>query len=69
PAMCPPGARCIVTGPANAYMGYLVTREQYEVDGYESDSCFYGPDAAAAVGAKLREAISELVSGAATNAK
>ncbi|MCC6160523.1 MAG: neutral/alkaline non-lysosomal ceramidase N-terminal domain-containing protein, partial [Deltaproteobacteria bacterium] len=34
--MCPPGARCIVTGPANAYMGYLVTREQYEVDGYES---------------------------------
>ncbi len=67
--MCPTGATCLVTGPANAYMGYLVTREQYEVDGYESDSCFYGPDAAAAVGAKLRDAIADLDPGAASNAK
>lgn len=57
-ALCPKDAPCIVVGPANAYMGYLVTREQYEVDGYESDSCFFGPDAAARVGEEFRRVFS-----------
>ncbi|MFN7954731.1 MAG: neutral/alkaline non-lysosomal ceramidase N-terminal domain-containing protein [bacterium] len=45
--VCENGDECIVVAPANAYVGYIVTRDEYELDRYEADSCFFGPDAAA----------------------
>ncbi len=45
--VCANGDECIVVAPANAYIGYLVTRGEYDLDRYEADSCFFGPDAAA----------------------
>jgi Neutral/alkaline non-lysosomal ceramidase, N-terminal len=44
-SLCPDGMRCVTVGPANGYMGYLVSKEEYDKSGYESDSCLFGPDA------------------------
>ncbi len=45
-SMCPKDLRCVTVAPANGYMGYIVSREEYDKSGYESDSCLFGPDAA-----------------------
>ncbi|MCZ7585477.1 MAG: neutral/alkaline non-lysosomal ceramidase N-terminal domain-containing protein [Deltaproteobacteria bacterium] len=31
---------CLVVGPANGYLGYVVTPDEYERDTYEASSCF-----------------------------
>jgi hypothetical protein len=43
--LCRPGFRCLVVGPANDYLGYLVTPEEYAEDTYAADSCFFGAKA------------------------
>ena len=58
--LCPVGGKCLVVAPANGYMGYIVTKQEYRIDGYESDSCFFGPEAGQRVKNSLKKAIDGL---------
>lgn len=40
--LCSEGLNCKIIGLANDSIGYLVTPAQYEVDGYTSDTSFFG---------------------------
>jgi len=59
-AVCPPEQVCLVVSPANGYTGYIVTPNEYEVDGYESDSCLFGPHAADRAKSFLQKAMDGL---------
>jgi len=56
--LCPEDTRCLVVAPANSYVGYLVTPQQYEDGGYASDTCFFGPNTLDFVKASAQEALS-----------
>jgi len=43
-SLCPTGYSCMIVAPANGYLAYFVTPEQYKEGGYEANSNFLGPD-------------------------
>lgn len=57
-AECPADAKCLVIAPANGFMGYLVTPQQYDDGGYAADSCYFGPE----TGLKVVEAMKQTIS-------
>ncbi|HPQ68460.1 MAG TPA: neutral/alkaline non-lysosomal ceramidase N-terminal domain-containing protein [bacterium] len=40
-SLCPAGSTCLVVAPANDYIGYLVTADEYAAGSYHADSCFF----------------------------
>ena len=44
-SICPREFKCMVVAPANGYLGYFVTPEQYKQGGYEANVSFFGPRA------------------------
>jgi hypothetical protein len=42
--ICPDDREILIIAPANDYIGYAVTAEEYKTGGYASDSCFFGKD-------------------------
>ncbi|MHA1569801.1 MAG: neutral/alkaline non-lysosomal ceramidase N-terminal domain-containing protein [Alphaproteobacteria bacterium] len=43
-AMCDEDTLGLTIAPANGYLGYFVTPEEYEEGGYAADSCLWGED-------------------------
>ena len=58
--MCSEDSRCLVVAPANGYVGYIVTPEQYDDGGYASDTCFFGRNASDIVADAVRKALAKL---------
>ncbi|HDH96429.1 MAG TPA: hypothetical protein ENF73_01725 [Proteobacteria bacterium] len=56
--LCPAGRSCLIAAPANGYIGYLVTPQQYREGGYEATVCFVGPNGIDWVRHNLKGAVS-----------
>ena len=61
-ALCPIGFHCLVVAPANDYLSYFVTRDEYKEDGYASDSCYFGPGTSDQIKSGMRQAVNNLAS-------
>jgi hypothetical protein len=56
-SLCSSDVECQTVGPANGYLGYFVTPEEYDEGGYQADSCFFGKHAVEKVRAAMEQSV------------
>lgn len=56
-SLCPSNFQSLIVAPANSYLEYLVTKEQYEQSGFTADHCFFGPNASDYVKGAFQKAL------------
>jgi len=61
--LCGPDLQCLTVAPANGYLSYFVTHEEYQEDKYAPNSCFFGEDTDEWVRRSLRSSVLVIQSG------